>query len=478
MKETRKKGFGILLAIIMLASVMSTGAEGLPDLTKTGSGGPPPNIEVKAGFKGSPHTIRNHLLKLTLPDAWSTSKKEEGALLTAWDPDSLNSLKIEELRGEGIRPEDLLAAFSADPNVRDAQEVFINGMPFVHYVSPGSDLRGFVSETGYSDRVLLFKFEPASEPKFTELDLEIMSTLTRMGKTQMKPKAEVTPAPEPYRGILTWQMLLDAAKAGSTRVLIGADLHRGKLATAVFRTAVTIKSINGNLYVLDGNGKQAIRVEKPDGTAVSGLSEITGLKFINGDAGAESGGAVYVNGDLLVTDSVFINNTAKSGGAIALTGDLSLVNTQVSGNSADLYGGGIYSSDGDIVIRNSTLSENDSAHTGGGIHTVSGDITINDSILSYNTSDAFGGAVISSIGAITLTGTSLLDNSTGDLGGGIFTFSGDVTIKDGVLSGNTAANGGAVFSQEGDVLVMESALISNTAAEWGGGIYAQTGEVV
>src|SRR6185369_14682188 len=87
---------------------------------------------------------------------------------------------------------------------------------------------------------------------------------------------------------------------------------------------------------------------------------INGCEFSNNIA-AWSGGALYVNGKLTVTDSVFNNNFSTAtgtsgGGAINVTGSVNVSNSTFTDNIANGLGGAIYSASmsGDSAVTNST----------------------------------------------------------------------------------------------------------------------------
>lgn len=85
----------------------------------------------------------------------------------------------------------------------------------------------------------------------------------------------------------------------------------------------------------------------------------------------EQGGGIF-NFDLsatsVVTNSTFYGNSAINGGAMYNAFYLSVTNSTISGNSADLYGAGIYNNlDSELSVTNSTLANN-SANKGDGIY--------------------------------------------------------------------------------------------------------------
>jgi hypothetical protein len=73
-------------------------------------------------------------------------------------------------------------------------------------------------------------------------------------------------------------------------------------------------------------------------------------------------------------------------------GTVMVSNSTLSGNSADLNGGGIDNEGGMVTVSNSILSDN-SAHFGGGIYNDLGTVTIQESTLSGNIAANFGGGI-------------------------------------------------------------------------------------
>ncbi len=122
-------------------------------------------------------------------------------------------------------------------------------------------------------------------------------------------------------------------------------------------------------------------------------------------------------------------NNPFFGGGIDIRGaSPTISNTIITGNQA-LNGGGVavyYAADATVfplpLIINSTISSNTGAKTGGGIE-IRG-VKANAEIVH----------------------TLIIDNNGGQQGGGVRTFSGNVTVKDSVITGNSAtANGGGIY---------------------------------
>ena len=99
---------------------------------------------------------------------------------------------------------------------------------------------------------------------------------------------------------------------------------------------------------------------------------ITGLTITGGESfgGPEqSGGGILNEGSLVVRDSLIVGNRAAFGAGLSTEGSstATLVNSTVSGNSADTDGGGISAeSDGVVNLRAVTISNNRADAFGGG----------------------------------------------------------------------------------------------------------------
>ena len=111
------------------------------------------------------------------------------------------------------------------------------------------------------------------------------------------------------------------------------------------------------------------------------------------------GGIDLRHGKLTLISSTLANNLAGNGGAISVDGANSvfdLINSTLSGNQANLNGGGIYAFDGVTVLSNMTIMSNNSdddlngSGQGGGIYqTGSANVTLANSLVAYNHETTF-----------------------------------------------------------------------------------------
>ena len=203
-----------------------------------------------------------------------------------------------------------------------------------------------------------------------------------------------------------------------------------------------------------------------------GISSGYGLTLTNSTvsgnyAEVRGGGIESVRGTLTITDSTVSGNYAGGGGGINNSwGDLTLTNSTVSGNTAT-SGGGISSGYGRLTLTNSTVSGN-TATSGGGIDSVVGILNITDSTVSGNTATSGGG--IDSWGSYTfIFDTITITNSTvsGNTGGGIDTLRSSLTITNSTVSGNTG--GAAIFIHYGNTATN---LTNSTVSGNNGGLAA------
>jgi hypothetical protein len=114
------------------------------------------------------------------------------------------------------------------------------------------------------------------------------------------------------------------------------------------------------------SGNNAVRVFTIQVGAVMTLNQ---MSIISGKAAGNSGGGIYSNGTLTVSNSTLSANSAGDGGGIFNNGGtLTVSNSTFSANSASNYGGGIRNEGGTTTVTNSTLSGN-SANLGGATQT-------------------------------------------------------------------------------------------------------------
>lgn len=180
------------------------------------------------------------------------------------------------------------------------------------------------------------------------------------------------------------------------------------------------------------------------------------------------GGGAYIEYNCTVYDSDFINNTAEyNGGGMYCDRNCNIYNCTIRDNYAE-NGGGMYT-DYDIIVSQCNISENYASENGGGIYSSWGRNTYYfDSIISGNSAELSGGGMYG--GTISLiSGCTFRGNSSLASGGGMRCSAVDL-ITNCTFIGNSASDGGGVYGSY-DSLFDGCRFITNIAQNSGGGIY-------
>ncbi len=155
-----------------------------------------------------------------------------------------------------------------------------------------------------------------------------------------------------------------------------------------------------------------------------------------------------ISGPTSVQDSIH-------GGAIRVQGRLLVRNSVLTDNGAQGDGGAIHAMFGNVTIENSTIDANRGRGFGSGIFIQDGELRIVDSVISNNTAPGFPATIV---------------------GGGLAIFGAKVQIEGTTFSGNEAfRDGGAIYYALGDVNIVNSTFSNNYAKRFGGAIYVSGG---
>ncbi len=190
------------------------------------------------------------------------------------------------------------------------------------------------------------------------------------------------------------------------------------------------------------------------------------------------GGAIRVDGSLLVQNSIVTNNVAYGGGAIYIyqNGAVTVTGSTIAHNKVESGGGGFYNYNGNLIITSSTITANQAMNgSGGGINSFNlSQIQITDTLLSENSARYSGGGVyLYTIGVENLISESTFqDNNSGSSGGAIYIGhpSTQLLVIDTTLAGNTADYGGGIFNYSGTLEIERVDFSGNEAGFYGGGI--------
>ncbi|MHB8646743.1 MAG: choice-of-anchor Q domain-containing protein [Thermomicrobiales bacterium] len=225
---------------------------------------------------------------------------------------------------------------------------------------------------------------------------------------------------------------------------------------------------NGGMLVVSGSTFAGNRVVAGSGGKGGRGADATGtgadVGGAGGDAGTASGGAISNLGTLVVTGSVFSGNTAR-GGAGGAGGDGGNATggpggTGGNGGKGGTATGGAVSNAGTMTSTNSTLVANSATGGTGGDGGLAGTGT-GSSDKGYGASGGMGqggGIVTTFSGTLTVTNVTISGNgavggaggtgfggtlaTASGTGGGLRTAGGNVTVKNTILTANSAASDG------------------------------------
>jgi Bacterial Ig-like domain (group 3) len=290
------------------------------------------------------------------------------------------------------------------------------------------------------------------------------------------------------------QVNADTSAAADTIDLTGVSgtitLSNGVLELSRTTGPVTITGPGAWALNISGNGvSQLFQIDSNVTASISGLTVEDGTT-------AGTGGGVYNQGNLSVSNTIFFGNTANDGGGIGNNGGaLTVTDSTFSHNGGGIAyrtgnGGGIYISAGTVTISGSTFIWNtetgiyDATNDGGGIYISSGSLTVSGSTFTRNDvgylGNGDGGGIYISSGTVTVSGSTFTNNYAGtndqgnkSEGGGICNDGGTLTVAGSAFTGNRAAssthaNGGGIFNDGATLTVSGSTFTNNVAIGEGG----------
>ena len=168
-------------------------------------------------------------------------------------------------------------------------------------------------------------------------------------------------------------------------------------------------------------------------------------------------GVTLTRGELV--DTPFTNPGVSlesiNGGAVRVQGNFTVRNSVIVDNGAQGDGGALHVMFGTATIENTTIDNNKARGFGSGIFVQEGALRIVDSVISNNTAPGFPSTIV---------------------GGGLAIFNAKVQIEGTTFNGNKAfRDGGAIYYAVGDVNIVNSTFSNNVATRFGGAIYVSGG---
>ncbi len=203
--------------------------------------------------------------------------------------------------------------------------------------------------------------------------------------------------------------------------------------------AVTITGPAAGVTVSGNNASRVFQIDGGVAASISGMT-ITGGSTdgsgggldneggtltltdctVSGNSAIINGGGVYTTagGMTSLTDCTVSGNSALQAGVFVNSGTTLLTGCTVSGNVAS-YGAGVYNSQGTLTLTNCTVSGNTASISGGGVYS-RGTTTLTNCTVSSNSSNYNGGITIAG-GTVDLTNTIVAGQASGgDIGGGSY----------------------------------------------------------
>ncbi|MGB3591948.1 MAG: choice-of-anchor Q domain-containing protein [Nonlabens sp.] len=292
---------------------------------------------------------------------------------------------------------------------------------------------------------------------------------------------------------------------------------------AIHLTGTGDSTITSSTFSSNGADAEGGALWNGSGTMIIDSSTID-FNTASGNASDQGGGGVFNNGGTLTirNNTAISNNTAGgiagSGGGILSVdagtdvGSFTIINSSITGNSANRAGGGIEINtstatntitdtniDGNLAGADTTGPTTDaSPGNGGGLHvTGPADVSITNGSTNNNAAGFEGGGLWIGSGVLSLEGTLTVNSNIaygtaaasaanpGEVGGGgVFANGGDVAISGSVTinsnraTGATSTGGAILMDQGGDLVINGATINSNQSNRAGGAIESNSGGFV
>lgn len=274
-------------------------------------------------------------------------------------------------------------------------------------------------------------------------------------------------------------ILFDESLAGQTiyltsELLITADL--------------SIVGLGVDQLTLDaGNNSRLFHINDGDDTKTITV-QIDGLTLANGST-LSTGGAILTHEDLIVRNSTLTGNTARlGGGAIYSTlAGLTIEHSLITGNASQFQGGGgvMYFRSGGtgFTVNESTFSHNTTDGDGAAVYFFEGDASVRNSTFDENTAEENGGAIQNNYSGFMTVDSSTFYKNRSNYNGGALANDNELFLVNSTLSENSADYlGGGIYTYRNTTLeIVNSTIVMNHATSYrssGGGIYSTKPNVI
>lgn len=137
-----------------------------------------PALQVEIDYEGAWVSFGQECFKIYLPADWVIVQTDASESFNVLNGTLTQRMWIDMFPSEGFTMDGLLASFKDMEGFERVGAVAFNGVPFVAYSLPESDMFGAVTMTADGTRILFFKFMPQSDPELELLATKIMASLT------------------------------------------------------------------------------------------------------------------------------------------------------------------------------------------------------------------------------------------------------------------------------------------------------------
>jgi len=203
---------------------------------------------------------------------------------------------------------------------------------------------------------------------------------------------------------------------------------------------------------------------------------VIGSEIRDNEAGEYGGGLFAMGSALRCRMSTLAGNTAGGygGGMMLHWSEVALDRNVIDDNEAE-GGGGLYAHDGYLILTENSITHNRATEECGGAgHVSSGTARASRNWVSGNWAQLNGGGLAVCHSDTALEGNTVISNTAGEYGGGIFVSHSRGTLEANTIVGNDARYGGGLGLRETSVVTATNTLIAdNRAGGEGGGIYAE-----
>lgn len=215
---------------------------------------------------------------------------------------------------------------------------------------------------------------------------------------------------------------------------------------------------------------------------------------------------VYIEGNLLLNETISIKTTSSTSLELSIIGEnnavlsaapskniniLSVQGTGLKFTAQDLViqkgnsasdASGVLCSAEQATFENCTIQNNSTGSSAGGLKVSAGRANFNDCTIKDNSSCAEGGGIYIDGGDATFNGCIIEGNicntdSSGDSGAGVWAAGGVATFKNCTIKNNGSKNtgaGGAIYISDAASVVIDGGSITGNKADSGGAIYANS----